>query len=1098
MAPSPDSLQTFVQFCQSLKGDEKGESQIFLDRFFRAFGHEGAIEAGAVYEERVKKGSKKGKTGFADLVWKPRVLIEMKKRGEDLNKHYSQAFEYWTRLVPDRPRYVILCNFDEFWIFDFDLQLDTPVDTVPLNQLPERISAFGFMELANRAPVFRNNQVEVTERAARRMGQLLVELKQRGVDGLVAQRFILQCVLAMFAEDRGLLPNSLFVACVQDCLNGQSSYDVLGGLFREMNTTGITPAGRYQGVDYFNGGLFSVIHPLELHHGELKFLEICALEDWSKVRPAIFGNLFESAIAPQERHAHGIHFTSEADIMKIVRPTISRYWEDRISAASTIAELTSLQLELQAYKVLDPACGSGNFLYIAYQELKRIEQLLLDKIAERRKSPRDQIQMGFVTPQQFYGMDTNPFAVELARVTMMIARKIAIDRLGLFEPALPLDTLDQNIECKDALFSDWVKANAIIGNPPFLGGKHMRIAIGDEYIDRVFARFPDVKDSVDFCAYWFRLAHDAIAETEGRAGLVGTNSISQGKSRTAALDYITQNHGYIHEAISTQVWSGEANVHVSIVNWVRSLAIEPSPLAPLSAGEGNSGLPSPRGRRVGDEGVSHLAGIKRQIPQELLQRAKELRQKQTPAEKILWECLRDRRFMDAKFRRQHNIGQYIADFYCHAARLVIELDGEIHNTQIENDTNRDQWMQTNGFTVLRFKNNDVFDQIEDVLTAIAEAIEPSPLAPLPPGEGNSGLLSSTGNSGLPSPRGRRVGDEGKCYLDNQPVAFINSSLKAMIDVTQAVRLKANLNWCFQGVIPVGKGFYISEKQAYEWISADSKNRKVIKLSISAGDLTDIPHGSPSRWIIDFQDMSIEEASEYKLLLDHIRKTVKPVRDENRRDVTRLNWWKYGEKRPAMRKAISSLSLYFAMPSHSKWFIAVPSLKDWLPNNSVNIIALEDFYILGILTSNVHRTWVKAQSSTLEDRTRYTHNTCFETFPFPQAIPPAPLIKGGGDSRGDLVEQIRATALDLHQYRSQQMEQKQWGITKLYNEYFHEPASQLAKLHAQLDRLVLQLYGFQPSDDILEKLLALNLELAAQEQRGEPVIGPWDPTPGQNQ
>jgi hypothetical protein len=460
-----DSLQKFVQYCQAhIKGDEKGEAQSFLDRFFRAFGHEGAIEAGATYEARVKQGSKQGKTGFADLVWKPRVLIEMKKRGTDLSKHYSQAFEYWTRLVPDRPRYVLLCNFDEFWIFDFDIQLDEPVDRVGLGQLPERASAFGFMELAVRQPVFRNNQLEVTEQAARRMGELFRLLRDRlrksgefGSDveaDLVAQRFILQCVLAMFAEDRKLLPDSLFVASVQECLAGASSYDVIGGLFGAMNTPGITPAGRYKGVDYFNGGLFSVIHALELTAQELKFLEVAALMNWTQVRPAIFGNIFEAAIDAKERHARGIHFTSEADIMKIVRPTISRYWEERIEAAATIGELNGLQLELQNYRVLDPACGSGNFLYIAYQELKRIEQLLLDKVAEKRRSPRDQMQMSFVTPQQFFGMDTNPFAVELARVTMMIGRKVAIDRLGLTEPALPLDTLDGNIECKDALFCE--------------------------------------------------------------------------------------------------------------------------------------------------------------------------------------------------------------------------------------------------------------------------------------------------------------------------------------------------------------------------------------------------------------------------------------------------------------------------------------------------------------------------------------------------------------------------------------------------------------------------------------------------------------------
>jgi len=125
-------LAEFVQWvADHIEGDEKGEAQLYLDQFFRAFGHEGAIEAGATYEEGIHKDSKKGKTGFADLVWKPRVLIEMKKRGADLSQHYSQAFDYWQGAVPNRPRYVMLCNFDEFWVFDFDTQIDTPIDTCP-------------------------------------------------------------------------------------------------------------------------------------------------------------------------------------------------------------------------------------------------------------------------------------------------------------------------------------------------------------------------------------------------------------------------------------------------------------------------------------------------------------------------------------------------------------------------------------------------------------------------------------------------------------------------------------------------------------------------------------------------------------------------------------------------------------------------------------------------------------------------------------------------------------------------------------------------------------------------------------------------------
>ncbi|MEP0855728.1 DNA methyltransferase [Trichocoleus sp. DQ-U1] len=893
MAATPESLQTFVSFCkQHIKGHEKKEAQTFLDRFFRAFGHEGAMEAGATYEEAIKQGSKKGKTGFADLVWKPRVLIEMKKRGEDLSKHYAQAFDYWTRLVPDRPRYVLLCNFDEFWIFDFDTQLDTPVDKISLEQLPERAGAFAFMEFGNKTPVFRNNQVQVTERAARRLGELLLELEKRGIEKLVAQRFILQCVLAMFAEDRQLLPRDMFISCVQDCMNGASSYDVLGGLFQQMNLKGITPAGRYQGVDYFNGGLFATIHPIELTREELNFLDVCAREDWSKVRPAIFGSLFEGTVDKKERHAKGIHYTSEADIMKIVRPTISRYWEEKIEAANTIGELSALQLELQSYRVLDPACGSGNFLYMAYQELKRIELLLLDKIAERRKSPREQLQMGFVTPQQFYGIDTNPFAVELARVTLMIARKIAIDNFGLFEPALPLDSLDNNIVCQDALFTQWPKADAIIGNPPFLGGKHMRIVLGDEYIDKVFNRFPDVKDSVDFCSYWFRLAHNHIGQ-KGRAGLVATNSISQGKSRIAALDYIAQNGGYIHEAISTQVWSGEAKVHVSLVNWSKE---------------------------------------KPQI----------------------------------------------------------------------------------------------------------------------------------------------------YYIDNQVVSILNSSLTATIDVSQAVRLKANLDKCFQGVIPVGTGFIITEQQVKDWIKADPKNQEVLKLFSMGANLAQNPNGKPERWIIDFSNKSIEEASNYELPFQHVRLNVKPEREQNRELVMREKWWRFKRTNEGMRNAIAFLSHYFTVPRVSKWAVFIPAPLNWLPGDLNTVVASEDFYILGILSSKAHRFWVKAQSSTLKGDTRYTHNTCFETFPFPQKP----------DAK--LVNKIRAKVTELHQYRTQQMEAKQWGITTLYNKFFDEPSSQLYQLHAQLDQLVMQAYGFNPSDDILEKLLQLNLELAEKEKQGETIIGPWAP------
>ena len=816
------SLQEFVTYCrQFIHGDEKAQAQVFLDRFFQAFGHAGALEVGAVYQERIKKGN----TGFADLVWRPRVLIEMKKRGQNLSKHYSQAFDYWIRLVPDRPRYVILCNFDEFWIFDFNIQLDTPVDQIALIDLPDRFSAFSFMEFANRTPIFRNNQVEVTEKAACYLGLLFNKIKTRTPsnqldDNLTILKFVLQCMLVIWSEKTGILPNNLFVNMLDQPDNIVKNQDIFNILSQQLKQ-----------LENLLGSWLTVFYPLNLTltSKELEILQSCAKENWSKIRPAIFGNIFEGAIDPDQRHKHGIHYTSEADIMQIVRPTISQYWEQRIEDATTVQELTKLQLELAHYKVLDPACGSGNFLYIAYQELKRIEKILMEKI--EAKSSNSQKQMSLVTPLQFYGMDINPFAVELARVTLSIARKIAIDNFHLNEPILPLDTLDKNIVCTDALFTEWVRADAIIGNPPFLGGKHCRLRLGDEYMERVFTRFSNIKD-VDFCTYWFRLTHDNLSD-QGRAGLVGTNSISQGKSRAVSLDYLSENGGFIYEAISTKPWSGGAKVHVSIVNWCK------------------------------------------EKPQEY-------------------------------------------------------------------------------------------------------------------------------------------------YLDHQKVNSINPSLKAEINVASASRLNANLNWCFQGVIPVGKGFIVTENQVKEWINLSPKNQEVLKLFSMGENLANNPHGKPERWIIDFNDLSLEDASNYHLPWEYIKVNVKPEREHNRNKRARIYWWQFSHRAPGMRKAIESLSSYFTVPRVSKWAIFMPAPINWLPGDLNVVIASDDFYILGILSSHIHRLWIKAQSSTLKGDTRYTNTTCFETFPFPQN--PSPKI----------ITKIRETMQNLHKYRTEEMEKKQWGITQLYN------------------------------------------------------------------
>ncbi|NUI61413.1 class I SAM-dependent DNA methyltransferase [Bacillus amyloliquefaciens] len=567
-----EKLDSFVQWFQTYcVGDEKGEAQIFLDRLFQGFGHNGILDIGGKIEFRVHK--KKG-TSFADLVWKPVVLIEMKKRGQDLSKHYEQVESYWINLVPNRPKYVILCNFDEFWIYDLNRQLYEPIDKVNTIDLPRNWGplAFLFHEEEAEPPIFNNDLIEVTASAADKVAGMYRSLVERGIKKQDAQRFSLQCVLSMFAEHIGLLPKYMFKRLVEECLAGQSSYDLLGDLFIRMNQPGKVLHGRYQGVDYFNGGLFSKITHIELNKKELELLNSASSEDWSKVKPAIFGTLFEDSMEKSARHAFGAHYTSEVDIMKIVRPSIVNPWMRLIKEANTIKELYNLLEKLRTFKVFDPSCGSGNFLYVAYIQLKKIEKEIYNKINKLRKKNKNEAysEISFVTAKQFYGIDVNEFAVELAKVTLMIAKKIAFDEFHIDEEILPLDNLDENIFCADALFTEWPEADVIIGNPPYQSKNKMQQELGIEYLTRLRTEYSRIPGLADYCVYWFRKAHEVL-KPGGRAGLVGTNTIRENNSRVGGLDYIVQNGGTITEAVSNQPWSGDAVVHVSIVNWVKGM-----------------------------------------------------------------------------------------------------------------------------------------------------------------------------------------------------------------------------------------------------------------------------------------------------------------------------------------------------------------------------------------------------------------------------------------------------------------------------------------------------------------------------------------------
>lgn len=575
-----ETIEKFVNYVSCLDGDEKGEAQVFCDRLFQAFGHNGYKEAGATLEYRVKS---KKKTNFADLLWGERVLLEMKKKGAQLPSHRTQIFDYWWKLRPNQPKYSILCNFDEFIIYDFAVQ-DEPLDRIKLEDLPDRYSALNFMLPKAATPVFENNLEEATRETANLVAAVFNSMLERGEDRNRAQRFILQSIFTMFAEDYQLLPKDIFIQILKDCKAGNgNSYDLINGLFQQMDNPKKALGGRFKDVEYFNGGLFKEPETIELNDFELDTLHEAATKKWNKVNPAIFGTIFQSSMGKKARHAFGAHYTSELDILKIVQPTIIQPWRDKIEQAKTLTEMKELRKELFNYKVLDPACGSGNFLYVAYRELKRIEMELLNKIhTEYPKSAGEIGTQSIVRIRQFHGMDYNKFAVELAKVTLMLAKEIAIKEtkewvdtiqtgIGFhLEETLPLDNMDQNILYADALFTKWVQADVIIGNPPYQSKNKMQKEYGIEYLNKVWEAYPQISGLADYCVYWYHLAHENLKEG-GYAGLVGTNTIRQNNSREGSLGFIKRNGGEIFNAISSQPWSGDAVVFVSIANWKKGV-----------------------------------------------------------------------------------------------------------------------------------------------------------------------------------------------------------------------------------------------------------------------------------------------------------------------------------------------------------------------------------------------------------------------------------------------------------------------------------------------------------------------------------------------
>jgi hypothetical protein len=296
----------------------------------------------------------------------------------------------------------------------------------------------------------------------------------------------------------------------------------------------------------------------------------------------------EKIFSEEERHQLGIHYTPESEILLVVDPCLVQPWQEKIDETETLNGLYDLLTEMTTYTVLDPSCGSGNFLFVAFRELKLLEKQILTKIRDFGKQAKeDKFRLQkfletypFVKTQQFFGYDINSLATELSKLTLMVAKEIAYfdlaETLDSKEQPLPLDNLDNNILCIDALLNDdgtvrnWGTFSVIMGNPPFQSKNKMQDEFGREYLNKLTIAYPDVSGMADYCVYWFRKAHESIKENHF-AGLVATNTIRQNYTREASLDFIISQGADIFKAVSTKEWTGEAIVNISIVAWKKGV-----------------------------------------------------------------------------------------------------------------------------------------------------------------------------------------------------------------------------------------------------------------------------------------------------------------------------------------------------------------------------------------------------------------------------------------------------------------------------------------------------------------------------------------------
>ncbi|PID29509.1 MAG: SAM-dependent methyltransferase [Candidatus Cloacimonadota bacterium] len=545
---------------------ERAEKDSFWNDFFYVFGI--SRRRTATFEKPVKKLG--GNQGFIDLFWKGTLIVEHKSKGKNLEKAYRQAIDYFPGLKEhELPKYILVSDFQRFKLYDLDEKSEHEFH---ISEFYKNVKLFGFIAGYQKRTFKEEDPVNI--HAAELMGEFHDILKEFGYAGHSLEVYLVRLLFILFADDTGIFEKDIF----RDFIEQKTSEDGrdLGAWTAQIFQTLNRPRKKrlknlnehLNQFPYVNGGLFEEALPIASFNSEMRNILLQASSlDWGKISPAVFGSLFQSVMNPEERRNTGAHYTSEKNILKLIKPLFLDELENEFEKVkANTKKLQQFHKKLSKLKFLDPACGSGNFLIIAYRELRLLEIKILRELYKKGEIVTDISHIVWIDVDQFFGIEYDEFASKIAEAAMwLIDHQMNMrisEEFGQYFVRLPLKKSAKIINA-NSLQINWEdvvpkqELTYILGNPPFIGSKLL-----DKFQREDMAKlFHNVKNgkTLDYVSAWYLKAAQYIQNTKIKTAFVSTNSITQGEQVSVLWGELMNNYQIkIHFAHTAFKWSNEA------------------------------------------------------------------------------------------------------------------------------------------------------------------------------------------------------------------------------------------------------------------------------------------------------------------------------------------------------------------------------------------------------------------------------------------------------------------------------------------------------------------------------------------------------------